>query len=144
MFLLFPQNISTCSCFKRILRYSRDILVNPFPHINAIRRLCSRQLFQNIVTKEEIAQNVTWNYPLATMFSTLSHKLSIQLWRFSMVWQNMFKLVCCRIVVWGKGLKKIQIWFESDIIFIWNCLIYMPAIFRIGCFDLILEVHVLF
>ena len=30
---------------------------NPFPHIDAFRRLCSRQLFENIVTKEEIAQN---------------------------------------------------------------------------------------
>ena len=32
--------------------------VNPFPHIDAFWRLCSRQLFENIVTKEEIAQNV--------------------------------------------------------------------------------------
>ena len=32
--------------------------VNPFPHINAFGRLCSRRLFENIVTKEEIAQNV--------------------------------------------------------------------------------------
>ena len=31
---------------------------NPFPHINAFGRLCSRRLFENIVTKEEIAQNV--------------------------------------------------------------------------------------
>ena len=30
---------------------------NPFPHIDAFWRLCSRQLFENIVTKEEIAQN---------------------------------------------------------------------------------------
>ena len=32
--------------------------LNPFPHINAFERLCSRRLFENIVTKEEIAQNV--------------------------------------------------------------------------------------
>ena len=31
---------------------------NPFPHIDAFWCLCSRQLFENIVTKEEIAQNV--------------------------------------------------------------------------------------
>ena len=31
---------------------------NPFPHINAFGRLCCRRLFENIVTKEEIAQNV--------------------------------------------------------------------------------------
>ena len=30
--------------------------VNLYPHIGAFRRLCSRQLFKNIVTKE-IAQN---------------------------------------------------------------------------------------
>ena len=32
-------------------------LVNPFSHIDAFRCLYSRQLFENIVTKEEIAQN---------------------------------------------------------------------------------------
>ena len=42
--------------------------------------------------------------PFATMFSTFSHRLSIQIKRFSIYWQNMFELVCCRIVVWRKGL----------------------------------------
>ena len=32
-------------------------LINPFPHIDAFRRICSRRLFENIVTKEENAQN---------------------------------------------------------------------------------------
>ena len=31
--------------------------INPFPHIDTFWRLCSRRLFENIVTKEEIAQN---------------------------------------------------------------------------------------
>ena len=31
---------------------------NPLPHIDAFWRLCNRLLFENIVTKEEIAQNV--------------------------------------------------------------------------------------
>ena len=44
--------------------------------------------------------------PFATMFSTFCHRLSIQLWIFSMFWQNAFKVVCCRIVVWGKGLTN--------------------------------------
>ena len=44
--------------------------------------------------------------PFATMFSTFVHRLSIQLWRFSMFWQNTFKVVCCRFVVWGKGLTS--------------------------------------
>ena len=31
--------------------------VNPYPHTDTFWRLCSRQLFENIVAKEEIAQN---------------------------------------------------------------------------------------
>ena len=31
--------------------------INHFPHIEAFGRLCSRQLFENIATKEEIVQN---------------------------------------------------------------------------------------
>ena len=31
-------------------------MFNPFPHIDAFWRLCSRRLSENIVTKEEIAQ----------------------------------------------------------------------------------------
>ena len=34
------------------------IFLNPFPHIDAFGRICSRRLFENIVRKEEIAQNV--------------------------------------------------------------------------------------
>ena len=42
---------------------------NPFPHIDAFWRLCSRRLFENIVTKEEFAQNeqfllLPWCFPL--------------------------------------------------------------------------------
>ena len=36
---------------------NRDRMLNPFPHIDAFGCLCSRQLFENILTKEEIAQN---------------------------------------------------------------------------------------
>ena len=39
-----------------------------------------------------------------TMFSIFSHRLSIQLKRFCIFWRNMFRVVCCRIGVWGKGL----------------------------------------
>ena len=42
------------SCLKPFLN---PFSLNPFPHIDAFWRLCSRQLFENIVTKEEIAQN---------------------------------------------------------------------------------------
>ena len=44
--------------------------------------------------------------PFVTMFSTFSHRLSI--------WQNTFKVVCCRIAVWGKGLKQTAFWKHSD------------------------------
>ena len=33
-------------------------MLNPFPHIDAFCCLCSRWLFENIETKEEIAQNM--------------------------------------------------------------------------------------
>ena len=80
---------------------------NPFPHIDAFWRLCSRQIFENIVTKEEIAQNVHFSF-CHNVFSTFCHRLSIQIWRFSIFWQNTFKVVCCRIVVWGKGVKIME------------------------------------
>ena len=35
-----------------------DFYIDPFPHINAFGCLCSRRLFENMVTNEEIAQNV--------------------------------------------------------------------------------------
>ena len=82
-------------------------LFNPFPHIDAFWRLCSRRRFENIVTKEEIAQNVQFLL-LPQCFSTFCHRLSIQLWRFSTFWQKTFKVVCCRIAVWGKGLNCIR------------------------------------
>ena len=47
---------------------------NPFPHIDTFWYLCSRQLLENIVTKEEIAQNEQFLL-FATMFSTFSHKV---------------------------------------------------------------------
>ena len=35
-------------------------LFNPFPHIDAFWRLCSRRLFENIVTKEEISAEFSY------------------------------------------------------------------------------------
>ena len=37
--------------------WNTSLMFNPFPHIGAFWCLCSRLLFKNIVTKEEIAQN---------------------------------------------------------------------------------------
>ena len=67
-------------CFQSRLLQSccMEDKVNPFPHIDAFWRLCSRRLFKNIVTKEEIAHKRAIP-PFDTMFSTFSHRLSIQL-----------------------------------------------------------------
>ena len=54
--------------------------VNPFPRIDAFWRLYSRRLFENIVTKEEIAQ---YKQFLSRNVSSFSHRLSIQLYTFS-------------------------------------------------------------
>ena len=70
--------------------------LNPFPHIVAFWRLCSRRHFENIVTKEEVAQNKQFLL-LPQCFPLLFNYKD-----FLIFWQNMFKVICCRIVVWGK------------------------------------------
>ena len=62
----------------------------PFPHIDAFWCLCSRRLFKNIVTKEEIAQN--------EQFLLLPQCFSLLVIGYPF---------CCRIVVWGKVLRRI-------------------------------------
>ena len=88
--------------------------VNPFPHIDAFWRLCSRQLFENSDKRRNCTKSAI--SPFATMFSTFCHRLSIQLWSFSKLWQNTFKVVCCRIVVWRKGLKSSA----PDLLYAWK------------------------
>ena len=116
--VIFFKNVWEKSCNH----WNIQMEVNPFPHINAFWRLCSRQLFENIVTKEENAFS-----DFATMFSTLHHRSSI-------FWQTLFKVFCCRIVVWGKGLnielktlskRNDQKWAFFFFLFspyFWNCL----------------------
>ena len=79
--------------------------LSPFPHINAFWRLCSKQLFENIVTQEIIAQNERFLI-LPRCFPLLVICYPFNYLRFSIFWQNTFKVVCWRIVVWGKGLIK--------------------------------------
>ena len=52
-------NNSENSLFKSTILSSNSCysVFNTFPHINAFWRLCSRRLFENILTKEEIVQN---------------------------------------------------------------------------------------
>ena len=51
------QDIKSKTFGDAIHAINISIFVNPLPHIKAFQRLCSRQLFENMATKEEIAQN---------------------------------------------------------------------------------------
>ena len=42
---------------KTLPKWLKSLVFIPFPHIDAFLSLCSRRLFENIVTKQEIAQN---------------------------------------------------------------------------------------
>ena len=86
------------------LMYKKRIF-NTFSHIDAFWCLCSRRLFENIVTKVEIAQNVQFLL-LPQCFPLLVIGIPFKYVDFLFFWQIMFKVVCCRIVVWGKGLKE--------------------------------------
>ena len=66
-FLFIWLVLSSTLCSATTVWLSPGWLLNPFPHIDAFWRLCSRQLFEYIVTKEEIA--------FATMFSTFCNSL---------------------------------------------------------------------
>ena len=104
--------------------YSADLIeLNPFPHIDAFWRLCRRQLFENIVTKEEIAQNVQLLL-LPRCFPLLVRGYPFNYRDFLFFYKNMFKVVCCRIVVWGKGLNSFQCSYSmhTSNIFWWSCL----------------------
>ena len=50
-------NSWTMSCTIYVIVFIFLRSWNPFPHIDAFWRICSRRLFENIVSKEEIAQN---------------------------------------------------------------------------------------
>ena len=49
--------LCTCISEKWLNEMMLYTSINPFPHIDTFWRLRSRQLFENMVTKEEIAQN---------------------------------------------------------------------------------------
>ena len=52
--------VSLCKNIKDTIYYKLNCtLLNPFPHIDAFCRLCSRQLFENIVTNLLVANNAS-------------------------------------------------------------------------------------
>ena len=78
--------------------------VNPFPHTDTFWRLCSRRLFENKVTKEEIAQDEQFLLlPQCLPLLVIGYPFNYR--DFPFFDKNMFKVVCCRIVLWGKGLR---------------------------------------
>ena len=82
----------------KVLSVTMFILFNPFPHIDAFWRLCSRRPFENIVTKEEIAQNEQFLLlPQCFPLLVISYPLNYRDIPFFL--QNTFKVVCCRIIV---------------------------------------------
>ena len=72
---------------------------NPFPSYRRFLTPLQQIAFWKHSDKEESAIS-----PFATMFTTFCHRLSIQLWRFSMFWQNAFEVVCYRMYVLAKHI----------------------------------------
>ena len=57
LFVCLSIIFSFCDLLAGSIYFLSNTLVNPLPHIDAFWCLCSRWLFEKIVTKEEIAQN---------------------------------------------------------------------------------------
>ena len=77
---------------------------NPFPHIYPFWRLCCRQLFKTLWQKQKLLK--TSNFSFGHNISTLSNYLTPIHGEFSWFCQYLFKVVCCRFVACGKGLRK--------------------------------------
>ena len=112
----FCHNVFCCRCIK--MRNATEVvyirvrlkenlwcmmhfiyIFNPLPHIDAFWRLYSRQLFENIVTKEEIAQNE----------------------------QFLLLPQCFPLLVIGYMRERVNVWLLSTIIFLSNCLTLMMS-----------------
>ena len=96
------QFIHLSQCFQLYL--TRIPSFNPFSHIDAFWRLCSRQLFENIVTKEEYEQFLL----LQKCFQHLVIGYSFN-YRDFPFFDKICSVIYCRIVVWRKGLKRFSI-----------------------------------
>ena len=86
--------------------FSMDCLINPFP--DAFRRLFSRRFFENIVTREEIAQDE--QFLLLPQYFQLYSILKLSFIEIVQYFcPDEFKVVCCRFVVCWKGVLISQI-----------------------------------
>ena len=93
----------TCSTTKHFHFSQLVCFSKPFPSYRRFLTPLQQTAFRKPSDKRRNCSKLAIS-PYSTMFTTFSHRLSIQLWRFSIFRQNMFKVVCCIIVVWGKGL----------------------------------------
>ena len=88
---------------QSILNDKQSILCifHPFPPADAFWKHCG------------LGWNCSWwaISPLASMFSTLCNNYAIFYWNFSGFWHFIFKVVCCRFVVCGKGLMEFTVCF---------------------------------
>ena len=82
-------------------QYLIVIWINHFLHIDAFWHLCSRRLFENMATKELIAQNEHVLF-LSPCFQLLFFHLK----GVSNCFGYVFKVVCCSYVVSGNGWRK--------------------------------------
>ena len=83
--------------FRPQFERKKQLKLNPFPHMDIFLRLCSRRLFEYSDKRRNCSKLAI--FPFATMFPSLSHRLSIQLQRFSIFLQNTFShlLQKCRM-----------------------------------------------
>ena len=80
---------------------------NPFPHIDAFWCRCSRRLFENIMTKEEIAQNLQF-LRLPQCFSLFVIHSIMEIFYVLTKYVQSRLLQNCRMREW---VKLINIWF---------------------------------
>ena len=95
--------------FKMFHILIHNLYFNPFPHIDAFWRFCSRQLFENMASdgqrqKEKLLKTSNFSF-LYTMHVFNSIQLLLFhftcLREFPIFFRYVFKVVCCRFVVCG-------------------------------------------
>ena len=104
----FCHNVFKCrqTCSRGVKKASicgKGLKFNSFPYIDAFWRLCNRRLFENIVTKEEIAENEQFLLlPQCFLLLVIDYPFN---YRDFLFFDKICSVVCYKFVVWGKGLR---------------------------------------
>ena len=102
-FLRWFYHISPQKCIDNTELWVASCNRNPSQHVDAFWCSLQQMAFENIVKKVEIAH---FSFLLSPMFSTVFNYCSFKFRReFSKFCLNVFKVICCRFVVCGKGLS---------------------------------------